>query len=51
MMPAGTSPNAIVFSSGYVSIRQMAWCGIWVNLIAIVVITLAGTFLLPWLFG
>jgi solute carrier family 13 (sodium-dependent dicarboxylate transporter), member 2/3/5 len=51
MMPAGTPPNAIVFGSGYVSIGQMAWAGIWVNLVSIVVVTMAGTYLLPWLFG
>ena len=51
MMPAGTPPNAIVFGSGYVSIGQMAWAGIWVNLASVAVVTLAGTFVLPWLFG
>lgn len=50
MMPAGTPPNAIVFSSGYLSIRQMARAGFWVNVAAILAVTLAGTFLLPILF-
>ena len=51
MMPAGTPPNAIVFGSGFVSIGQMAWAGIWVNLVSIAVVTLAGTYVLPWLFA
>jgi sodium-dependent dicarboxylate transporter 2/3/5 len=40
MLPVATPPNAIVFSSRYVSIPQMARAGIWINLIAIVLITL-----------
>jgi len=33
MMPVATPPNAIVFSSGYISIPQMVRAGIWLNLI------------------
>jgi len=40
MLPVATPPNAIVFSSRYVSIPQMARTGIWINLMAIVLITL-----------
>jgi sodium-dependent dicarboxylate transporter 2/3/5 len=46
-MPAGTPPNAIVFSAGYLSIGQMVRAGIRVNLIAVVVVTLAGMLLIP----
>ncbi len=39
MMPVATPPNAIVFASGHVSIRQMARAGLWLNLAAILLIT------------
>lgn len=40
MMPVGTPPNAIVFSSGYVKIHQMVKMGFIFNLIGIALITL-----------
>lgn len=40
MLPVATPPNAIVFASGRVTIRQMAVVGFGLNIIAIVVITL-----------
>ncbi|MEX0876894.1 MAG: SLC13 family permease [Phycisphaerales bacterium] len=40
MLPVATPPNAIVFSTGRISIRQMAAVGFGLNIIAIVVITL-----------
>ncbi len=39
MLPAGTPPNAIVFASGKVTIRQMAWAGLWLNLACAGVVT------------
>jgi solute carrier family 13 (sodium-dependent dicarboxylate transporter), member 2/3/5 len=51
MMPMGTPPNALVFASGHVNIRQMAGAGILLNLAAIVVITLMSYFLTPVLLG
>jgi solute carrier family 13 (sodium-dependent dicarboxylate transporter), member 2/3/5 len=47
MLPVATPPNAIVFSSRYVTIRQMAKTGIWVNLVGAVLITLFIMFYLP----
>tara|TARA_R110002072_G_scaffold136850_1_gene279439 strand:+ start:1547 stop:3058 length:1512 start_codon:yes stop_codon:yes gene_type:complete len=47
MLPVATPPNAIVFSSRYVTIRQMARTGIWVNLVGAVLITLFVMLYLP----
>ncbi|MGP1273718.1 MAG: SLC13 family permease [Phycisphaerales bacterium] len=40
MMPVATPPNAIVYGSGHVRIGQMVKAGFWLNLIAIVLVTL-----------
>ncbi len=45
MMPSGTAPNAIVFSTGHLTVRYMARVGLALNLISIVVVTVA-TFVL-----
>jgi sodium-dependent dicarboxylate transporter 2/3/5 len=47
MLPVATPPNAIVFSSRYVTIPQMAKAGVWLNLIGVVLITGFVYFLLP----
>ncbi len=39
MLPVATPPNAIVYSSGYVSVAQMARAGVWLNLMAIALIS------------
>ena len=39
MLPVATPPNAIVFSSGYVEVAQMARAGLWLNMISIVLIS------------
>jgi sodium-dependent dicarboxylate transporter 2/3/5 len=33
MLPAGTPPNSIVYSSGHVRTRDMVWAGIWLDLL------------------
>ncbi len=40
MLPVATPPNAIVFASGRISIKQMALAGFGLNLICIVIITI-----------
>jgi solute carrier family 13 (sodium-dependent dicarboxylate transporter), member 2/3/5 len=40
MMPVATPPNAIVFGSGRVTIRQMTRAGLWLNLAGIAIIGL-----------
>ncbi|MDO5493346.1 MAG: DASS family sodium-coupled anion symporter [Nesterenkonia sp.] len=51
MLPVATPPNAIAYGSGYVTIGQMVRGGIWLNLVAVVVITMASMTLLVWVFG
>lgn len=50
MLPVATPPNAVVFASGYISVSQMIKAGIFINLIAIIIITLASRYLLPIVF-
>lgn len=51
MLPVATPPNAVVYSSGKVSIPQMARAGIWLNLSFVVIISLASYSILGWVFG
>jgi sodium-dependent dicarboxylate transporter 2/3/5 len=51
MLPMGTPPNAIAFSSGYIKLKDMSRVGFVINIIAIVLITLFGWLVLPLVFG
>ena len=51
MLPVATPPNAIVFSSRYISIAQMVAAGFRLNLIGVVVITGPAYLLLPYAWG
>ncbi|HEX2535994.1 MAG TPA: SLC13 family permease, partial [Chitinophagaceae bacterium] len=47
MLPMGTPPNAIAFSSGYIKINQMMRVGLVMNVISVILITLFCWLLLP----
>lgn len=51
MLPVATPPNAVVFGSGYLRIPDMAKAGLVLNLIGIILITVAIYFLLPIIWG
>lgn len=47
MLPMGTPPNAIVFASGYIRLRQMTKAGFVMNIVAVLLISLFCWYLLP----
>jgi len=47
MLPVATPPNAIVFSTGAISIPQMVRAGILLNIIGIIIVSVAALFLAP----
>lgn len=47
MMPMGTPPNAIVFSSGYIKLKDMIKAGLVMNIVSIILITLFCWYVLP----
>jgi solute carrier family 13 (sodium-dependent dicarboxylate transporter), member 2/3/5 len=51
IMPVGTPPNAIVFSSGYVTAGKMARAGLPLDFISIVMVTILTSILVPIVFG
>jgi sodium-dependent dicarboxylate transporter 2/3/5 len=51
MLPVGTPPNALVYASGRVTAREMARAGLALNLLFIVLVTVAAWLLGPVVFG
>lgn len=51
MLPVGTPPNAIVFGTGKVSIKDMVSAGFWLNIIAWIVIVIVSIVFLPIIFN
>lgn len=51
MLPVATPPNAVVFGSGYLQMKDMVKAGLWLNLLSVLIITLMVYFVLPWLWG
>lgn len=50
MLPVATPPNAIVFSSGEIQIKEMIRAGFWLNIISIVLVSSAAIWLVPLIF-
>lgn len=50
MLPMSTPPNAIVFSSGHLSVATMMRAGVWLNLLSIVLMTIFGKLVVPLFF-
>lgn len=51
MLPVATPPNAIVFGSGFLQMKDMVRAGFWLNILSIILVTLMVYFLLPVLWG
>jgi solute carrier family 13 (sodium-dependent dicarboxylate transporter), member 2/3/5 len=51
MLPVATPPNAIVFASGRITIRQMVYAGLWINMFGSIAVAGISYFLASALFG
>ena len=47
MLPVATAPNAIVYASGHMHVKDMIRAGFWINIGAVIIIALIGTYLAP----
>jgi len=51
MLPVATPPNAIVYGSGKISIPEMSKAGLWLNIMFILLLSIASLTLISWVFG
>jgi sodium-dependent dicarboxylate transporter 2/3/5 len=51
MLPVATAPNAVIYSTGRVSIPTLAKAGLWLNIIGVFLVTAVCYALLPIIFG
>ncbi len=51
MLPVATPPNALVFGSGVIQLKDMLRTGIWLNLLSAILLILFVYFILPWFWG
>lgn len=51
MLPMSTPPNAIVFAGGHITIPQMVRAGFWLNIIAILIISILTEPMVKWVFA
>ncbi|NNF16757.1 MAG: anion transporter, partial [Gammaproteobacteria bacterium] len=51
MLPVATPPNAIVFSTGKITIPEMVRAGIALNIIGVIVVSLISLLVVPAVFG
>ena len=48
MLPVATAPNAVVFGSGFLKMKDMVRAGFMLNILSVLVIVLIVYYLLPW---
>ncbi len=51
MLPVATAPNAVVFGSGYIKMKDMVRAGFLLNILSIIVVVIFVYFLLPLVWG
>ena len=50
MMPISTPPNAVLFATGYIRMKDMIRTGVLLNLACLVIISILGVTLIQWIF-